>query len=539
MKESGRARWSRACLFGGIAVALFARPAAAFDRRTERAARDALARAEQEFNMSDFDVALGLLERALRQCGSTKCTATTKGELWRDLGTIQVKNGEKDDALTSFVSALRFDPALELNPAYDVPDSRSYWAAAKDQASIVGAQQPTGDFVHSPAPEQVVRTPLPVYVEYAGSTAVPQVVVKYKGAGMSAYKRVTLARKGNGWGGLIPCADVALGIMRYYVQGFDAGGEPVLNSGDPKHPFVVPIRSKISTEPPNLPGEPKPVQCTVSGARPPSGGGEETPERPPKKEDGEACSEDTECTSGACAKGKCGGGVAGEGGRPFARIWFGVAGSLDFTSMPSADDVCKRDDTSGNPINTAGYTCTDPNDGDFPANKGVNDTLAPGNAGHADGGIHAANVRLVATFDYALSQHLLLGARAGYVFSTYTGETGKTFGPPLHLEARATYVFGTNPLAHSGFAPFAFGALGVGPYDVYETVFVTQTGAAGQRPVLAWRNSGPFFIAAGGGARYAFSARAAFLMGLKLTTAFGGSGLFPAFGPELGVQLGF
>jgi hypothetical protein len=133
--------------------------------------------------------------------------------------------------------------------------------------------------------------------------------------------------------------------------------------------------------------------------------------------------------------------------------------------------------------------------------------------------------------------------RFGYVLQHYPGNAavsdGRAFGLPLHFEGRATYVFGEDPLVRSGFAPFGFAAAGVAPFDASQTVMVTESGVAGQRPVLAWTTGGPFFVAVGGGARYAFSARAAFLMGLKLTGAIGGSGFYPTVAPELGVQLGF
>ncbi len=524
-----------------LAFSLTSRPAFAADRRVELAARDALRRAEQEFAISDYDKAIGRLERALRACGSNKCGQSLKAQLWRDLGTMQIRKGEKDDALTSFGSALKIDPTIDLNPAYEADDTRALFQAAKDLATAASGPQPTGDFEHTPAREQAVHTPLPVYVEYTGTTPPAQVVVKYKSSTMTAFKRLVLGKVKGGWGGLIPCGDVTFGVMRYYVQGFDAHGDPALNSGDPRRPYLVPIRPSISGEAPSLPGASPPERCTEAQALAPAPGEPAGPVT--LREDGGECSSNAQCKSEVCEQNKCAARAHKRaGGRQFARIWIGASGSVDALNMPSASDVCVRN-AGGQPVNSAHYYCTDPNAGDFPKNTAQNATFSQGTAGKAEGGIHSGDVRALLMVDYAATGNLLVGVRFGYVLGKYPGNAavsdGRAFGLPLHFEARATYVFGEDPLVRSGFAPYGFAAAGVAPFDASQTVMVTQSGIAGQRPLLAWITGGPFFVAAGGGARYAFSARAAFLMGLKLTGAIGGSGFLPTVEPELAVHLGF
>jgi hypothetical protein len=530
-----------------LAFSLAARPAFAVDRRVELAARDALRRAEQEFAISDYDKAIGRLERALRGCSSSKCGPGLKAQLWRDLGTMQIRKGEKDDAIMSFGSALKLQPGIDLNPAYEADDTRALFEAARDLATATGAVQPTGDFEHTPASEQAVHTPLPVYVEFSGTTPPAQVVVKYKSSAMTTWKRAPLARvKGSsGWGGLIPCGSMTLGVMHYYVQGFDAHGDPAFNSGDPKRPYLVPVRPSISSEAPHLPNTPAPQRCSEAEALAPVAG--EAPTPVSLQEDGGECASDAQCKSEVCEQNKCAARAHKRaGGRQFARIWIGASGSVDALTMPSANDVCLRN-AQGQPVNSAHYYCTDPNAGDYPKNTTQNSYLSPGSAGHADGGIHSGDVRALLMVDYAATGNLLVGVRFGYVLQRYPGSAavsdGRAFGLPLHFEGRVTYVFGEDPLVRSGFAPYGFAALGVAPFDASQTVMITESSAngpvAGQRPLLAWVTGGPFFIAAGGGARYAFSARAAFLMGLKLTGAIGGSGLLPTVEPELGVQLGF
>jgi hypothetical protein len=328
----------------------------------------------------------------------------------------------------------------------------------------------------------------------------------------------------------VPCSAVKRGVLRYYLSGLAAEDDPNVSSGSPREPFFVVVRSKIAGAAPKLPGARPPKSCdecgseaTVCGA-----GDEESSE-----------SEATPQEGGAERP------VAPGVPRGYVRWWVGFSGSVDLVSLPSGNDVCKLN-ASAAPANAQGYYCTVPDGVDFPsrASTSENDSLAPGGGGTAAGGITGRDVRLMATLDYATSASFLLGVRVGYVLNGYQGQAaikdGHAFSLPLHLELRATYLFGDEPLAHSGLAPYAFASGGAAEFDAQTRVMVTQSGIAGQRPVQAWRTAGPLFFALGGGARYAFSARAGFLAGIRATAALGGAGgLMPTFAPELAFQYGF
>src|SRR5262249_50750779 len=154
------------------------------------------------------------------------------------------------------------------------------------------------------------------------------------------------------------------------------------------------------------------------------------------------------------------------------------------------------------PANSSNFFCTNPDGSDFPTRSSPeqNSHLTdPNAAGHADGGLKLGNSRVMAAFDYALSASFLLGARLGYVFNAYTGQAavsnGKAFGPKIHAEARATYLFGNQPLLHPGFAPMVFLGTGVSEFDAKVTSVVSLDNVAGQQPVNIWLTDGPFFVA--------------------------------------------
>jgi hypothetical protein len=201
-----------------------------------------------------------------------------------------------------------------------------------------------------------------------------------------------------------------------------------------------------------------------------------------------------------------------------------------------------------------------------------------GQSDQVNGGILPANLRLLASLDYAVNYNLMVGVRLGYALLTFPGNAYTAF-PPIHLEGRATYVIGHEALVTKGFAPVVFLAAGAAPFAGKVGVLVyecdnggnptspglvvnngkagsgipgknpTETCAAGSNTgkgpggsvghqADAWRIAGPVFVAPGGGVRYAFSDRAALSLNLKLALAFGNGIMFDPT-PEFAFQYGF
>jgi len=514
-----------------LALVAIAAPVSAQDARTEGAAKQALAQAHGMYRAHHYKQALGVLKRAEGACEPDHCSSSVLAAVLRDLGTMQILIGEEDKGRANFAAALSFDPSIELDPAYATPNMQAVFGSVKNPQS---QQQPSGDFDHTPAPEQKINTPLPVYVEYHGHTHVASVIVRYMGPTMTSYRRMQLSRVGEGWGGIIPCSFVTQGTVRYYFQGLDAEGLPVLDGGDRRHPYSVVIKPSIQGPAPHLPGERPPRTCG-EGAE----GG---------KPDGAECETGDECASGRCRNDHCFTAETGGGGAPapephavapsggYARVWIGLSGAVDFTVLPSGTDICKR--TDGGTQTDPNWACTSdtPEGTNFPATTTENATVDPGNAGVVNSGLQSANFRVKATFDYAVTSNLLLGVAVGYVAGAYQGTVAPHF-VPLHLEGRATWVFGDNPLSRPGFWPFVQLAFGAAEYDANIAVSVQQNGVAGSRSVQAWHIGGPGFVALGGGARYTFSPRWGLFLSARFTAAFG-SGFLPAFGPELGLVFG-
>lgn len=520
-----------------IAAWFVALPAGAVNAKIEAAAKTAIDKAAAEISGGKLDAAMKRLQTALAACGVDKCTAQTKAALMRDSAAVEFKRGDKEAGTNGLVQAFTVDPNLEVSDKYDVPELRNEWAPAKEEAAATKGPPPKGgDFSHTPPAEQTVATPLPLYVEYTGSSKPARVTLKYRGTGMSEFKRIPFAKKGDGWAVTVPCGDVKRGGVRYYIEAYDQTGDIVGTSGSASQPYGVPIRVKISGSAPSLPGASAPKPCT--------GGGSSDAPTTPSGEAGAACTESSECKSGKCNDGVCA--TASEKKKEssddYARIWIGVAGSLDFVSLPAGDDVCKR-----NPVGVAlngVYYCTTPADGsNYPTGPNDNDTLVKGKSGSTGGGFVPANIRVMATIDFAATSNLLIGGRLGYVINRYPGSDSIVLGhglrAPVHFEVRLTYVIGDAPLAHAGVAPYVFAGGGVTEFDASASVNVQPTGVPGALAKDAWLTAGPWFVAAGGGVRYAFSPRAAGMLGLRVAGAPGPSGFMPILAPELALQYGF
>lgn len=558
---------------------------------------------EQDALSMNYPAAVKELRTAIEGCDHDRCGPSLKGALFRDLGAMQMMSGSIEDGRASFAQALAYDPSLELDAAYKNPMLEGLWADAKKRtraaapgsaapgptpgavtgAATAGAEepppteasQPTGEFIHAPASEQAVRTPLPVYVEcrvgpdahagncddyvYMGTDKLSRVAIKYRSSAMTDYKPLELQKMGSGYGGLIPCADVTVGTMRYYVQGYSEANDPIAASGNRNKPYMVVIRPRISGPGPSLPGQPPPESCAEAavvecppdfpGCHPAKKAGGLPCEMNSecksnscigsvcieKKEEGEDCESDDDCGSGSCKEGKCGAAPEAKSSAP--KVWIGVAASLDFFVMPAADDVCALNAGGTAAVNTAGYSCVDPaTNAAFPPDFATNMSIA--NAGHVGGGVARGNVRLMATIDFALRRHVFLGARAGYVFPTMQASVPGPAFAPVHLEARVTVVF-DGDATPSRLAPEVFLGAGAGEFDAFVPTSVRLVNQTTTQDENAWITAGPAFGTAGVGLRWLVGPKAALTGALKAEGAFGGTaGFLFGIAPELGLQFG-
>jgi len=263
----------------------------------------------------------------------------------------------------------------------------------------------------------------------------------------------------------------------------------------------------------------------------------------------------------------------GDGGKQtapvdaYAKNWIGLHIAQDFTFV-GGSDVCTQ-------------------------NSQANDDFACYYAGSRSGayidepypGVESnttlvfATTRLLLSFDRALTENLLLGARIGYAFGggppsgrdvVYEGRRiasvvseGLAFFP-FHLEVRASYWFGSTPLAKPGLRPYVHLGGGLAQVDAKIGVTVKDCGlvevptdpeyarlyaacADGsldpndqhlrEAKLDAWKKLGQGFVTIGGGAVYAFTSDLGLQLNLNLMYTLPGSGV--VLEPSLGAVMGF
>ena len=216
---------------------------------------------------------------------------------------------------------------------------------------------------------------------------------------------------------------------------------------------------------------------------------------------GAYCESDAECGGGRiCINNEC---SESDSAGPQALNWITLALQQDFLYLGAADSgVCDSDD----------FKCYN-----------VDGDRVRGSTGGFDGGFVLATTRVVVGYERVVFlPNLTVGLRLGFAFRGAPEDF-----VPVHAEARAAYWFGTDPLASTGFRPYAFLGGGIGEVDA--TMPVKGNGGA---TYDSWRQAGLNFVSAGGGV--VFAVDQSFGFGLEAKGEF----LFPSSEPGAALLFG-
>ncbi len=452
------------------------------------------------------------LKQALSLCKGSDCSDKVKAQLHRDLGVVYLGGlNRADDGKAEFAEALRTDPAITLDADLASPEIEDAFKAVKGGAKV-GAPAPTptpagpatkGDLVHTPPPEQVVLTPVPLYAELPRGVSAEKVQLSYKPFGSSNWKTVPMKQMGVGFGIEVPCAEIGstTGNLEYFIQAFDETNAMVSWSGTRADPQRVPIRNEIQADPPHLPGQSPPAKCADKGDCPPEFPGchdQKPPEKPP------------------CDKDKEGADCAVEPPKDESRKnWVTAAFQQDFMFFSSNKATCAGD-PSPDVINP--YSCFD--------DKGkYYDGIPYSKSGdEVKGGMGVGTSRVMLGYDRAIG-NFTLGARVGFAFGGGPQAPGGKAFIPVHGEARVAYYFGSDPFGRKGFRPYLVAGGGVAQVDgklsviIYKnaTDFTNDT----RTTLTAWRKGGLGFATIGAGTVFAITPRTGPLLEVKYMQLFG------------------
>jgi hypothetical protein len=559
--------------------------AAPKDAAAQRLADDAI---NNDYLATKFADAEKKLRKAIAMCAGAACSAPVKARLHRDLATVLVAGlNRADEGQAEFVEALKADPNVKPDKDLLTPEVDKAFQAAKGGAASAPATPPpeeeappkkkpaaataSGDMNHTPPPEQMALTPVPIYVELPDGVTAVKVQVRYKPFGAPDWKTLELKKVGQGYGAEIPCLDIGTttGDLSYYVQAVDAGGDLVATSGSRNAPIKVAIKNELSGEPPHLPGRPPPAKCNAPEDCPPGLPGCEK-KKAGSKGWGASCESDHECGEGlACKNGTC---ETGEksGGEPEPpppkpceadadceegikcdladhvcatpgrtkpkKNWLSLLAQQDFLLLGVERDVCSVDNRA-TIDSTAKYYCLDDigalYDGTPGTEKG--DSITSGFA--------MATTRLMVGFDRLVTKNVMVGLRAGYAFRS-TPDPLASQTRALHLELKVAYWLGKDPFAKKGVRPFVAAIAGMAEVDTKVDVPVIETGKwlqfypEGKPTLTVWRKSGNTFGGISGGAMLPLgSGNHGLLAELKIMMIFPDSST--SISPTIGYVTGF
>jgi hypothetical protein len=506
-----------------------AAPKDAKDAQAEKALAAAMG---SDYLETRFDQAAHKLRAAIDACGDAGCSPAVKARLFVALGSV-LAHGEKqlEDARDAFTEALRLDPSAKPDP--DLSSAEITFAFEQARTAAAASAGGAAALQITPPPEQLVRTPVPLYAELSADLfdKTRQVTVWYQPPGATSFRSLVLKKlRDRAFGINIPCSDLAAeGTLRYHLAAVDAQGAILVSAGTRAAPLTTQIKASLASEPPHWPGFAPPATCANA-----------------EKERAEQCLDDRQCSEGfSCVGGACTERRAAPPPSPdVRRSWVGLTFSPD-VSMLSGEGVCALSTQQDEH-----WVC-------LRSDKSRYDgTPAPGVADNVNFGFALATQRVAVAYDRLLLDNLTVGGRIGLAMRGAT-DGGASF-LPLHAEARAQYYVGKRPFESLGVRLFVLASAGLAQVDTQVDVEVleddaacaptpdsttcTKPGRSGrteprQQTLTVYKQAGQGFVSIGGGVGYAP------LDAVSLNLALRASLTLPVvtavISPEIGVSMGF
>ncbi len=313
-----------AMLFGPLESAHAQRPSA----RVRAMNQEAM----QHYHDLEFEEAERILNEARELAERRGVSGAALATTYMNLGVIAIgANSNMGRGLAFFRQAIEADPEVALDPMTSTPDMERMFELARREAG--GADAGATVLPHTPASEQLIHTPLPVFVDPADLEAVAGKLY-YRSGESGDFADVPMERVADGFGALVPCDALMGSAIYYYVELYGGSGDTVGVVGSAAEPVRVSVVSARMSAAPALPGAAPPEQCA----------GEIT------CDDGESCM----ATGGSCeSDDDCGDGRSCEGdvcvayddsadsspGRGFFRVGIGAGLGLVRPGLPADRSV--------------------------------------------------------------------------------------------------------------------------------------------------------------------------------------------------------
>jgi tetratricopeptide (TPR) repeat protein len=230
-----------------------AQPALAQPPRAAAAPQqDLVERGRALFDDQQYEESIQTLSGALVRPNNTK---TQKLEIYRLLALNYITLGRKDESESAVRGLLSLQPDYAL-PASESPRFRDFFAAAKQKWETEGrpglvketpATANPVSMVHT-SPEKAERKkPLDLTATLVDPQhAVTSVKVFYRRGSSGDFESADATVAGDDVRVTIPAEAVKPTLMEYYLQGFDAAGQPLVSRGDSEAPLRIPVPEPLA-----------------------------------------------------------------------------------------------------------------------------------------------------------------------------------------------------------------------------------------------------------------------------------------------------
>jgi hypothetical protein len=415
-------------------AALFGSGTAAAQYTRDRSAREKikLALTEQYLNMN-YGKAEEVLLGIVSAC-KDKCRPATLAQAWMYVGVVR-GSGQEDQraAREAFETALGYDPAVELDSALATPETKATFQSTREtrpkSGRIVPLAPSTPEASHaepsaaSAAPAnrglactpsiREVQTRRVIPFECRADAEAVRMALRYQERSGAEWKTIEMRRSKERFRAELPCeATLNSGKLRFFIVATDAAGDPLDTLGSKNQPQQFEINPQSTEEPPAYPGEAPPERCAERVLCPP---------------DFPGCQDSTADDTGTPAP-----------NQRSSRHSVGIQFAFD-VGFIGGSDVCASANRDFDCFAAGGDTAYP---APLPAGVASPGTQEPGDVYPGTGigtGAAGGSLRVLLSYDYALSERVSLGARLGYAFGGGPQTLDGRGFLPLHAEGRLSY----------------------------------------------------------------------------------------------------
>ncbi len=202
-------------------------------------------KALEAYSNMEFEEAKKRLSEAFEKAKGTDCAFDwVHAYTLLNLGILSIgAYGKEKLGLRFFEAALRVRPEASLDPKLATPKMARLFQKARKRMKIVEEPAPWPRIrsevrlSHQPPPSARQGTDLRLVVRVQGEAA--SVKLFFRRAGQEAYQEHSMEGAEAVWKAVLPGTSLQPGMLQYYFEAYDEGGERVGRAGGPDDPYEV------------------------------------------------------------------------------------------------------------------------------------------------------------------------------------------------------------------------------------------------------------------------------------------------------------